>query len=304
MLERSIALLLIDDDEVDRKAVSRALRAFRLHYEARDGRSGIALAKSKAFDCILLDYNLPDMTDLELLDLLRNDDGIAVPVIILTGSGNEDVAVEVMKRGAHDYLRKSLLGPEMLVRAVDSAIEKSSLLHRLDEANHELHRLAHYDSLTGLGNRNLFYEHLPRAIAVARRTGSSFPLLFMDLNAFKVANDAFGHEAGDAVLTSVGSRLRAISRAADVYFRVGGDEFTAVLHAGSDGAAAARRIVAAVAEPFQFGANVLAVGVSVGVANYPADGENTEALVGSADGAMYRAKKAEIGWATASDALN
>jgi diguanylate cyclase (GGDEF)-like protein len=304
MPERSIVLLLIDDDEVDRKAVSRTLSPFRLKYElheAGDGRSGIALARSKAFDCIVLDYNLPDMNGLELLDRLRNDEGIVVPVVILTGSGNEDVAVEAMKRGANDYIRKSHLEPGMLSRAVDNAILKSSLQHKLVEANHALHRLALYDSLTGLGNRNLFYEHLPRAISLARHEGASFPLLFMDLNAFKVANDAFGHEAGDAVLTGIGSRLRAISRAADVYFRIGGDEFTAILHAGSDGSAAARRIVGAVAEPFQFGTTALAVGVSVGVANYPADGEDAEALVGSADDAMYRAKKAELGWAAASD---
>ena len=304
MLERSILLLLVDDDDVDRKAVSRALSPFRLKYElhqARDGRSGVALARSKAFDCIVLDYNLPDMTGIELLDQLRNDEGVVAPVIILTGSGNEDVAVEAMKHGAQDYLRKSLLQPEMLSRAVDNAIAKTSLQNKIVEANHDLRRLALYDTLTGIGNRNLFFEHLPRAISVALRDGSTFPLLFMDLNAFKAANDTFGHEAGDAVLTGMGSRLRSISRAADVYFRIGGDEFTAILHAGSDGAAAARRIVVAAAEPFQFGATELAVGVSVGVAYYPADGKNVEALLGAADEAMYRAKKAEIGWTAASD---
>jgi diguanylate cyclase (GGDEF)-like protein len=304
MLDRSIVLLLIDDDDVDRKAVLRALSPFELKYEmheASDGRSGIALARSKTFDCIVVDYNLPDMNGLELLDQLRNEEGIVVPVVILTGSGNEDVAVASMKRGAQDYLRKSLLEPEMLARAVDNAIVTSSLQHKLAVANHELQRLALYDGLTGLGNRNLFFEHLPRAIAISLRERSSFPLLFMDLNAFKVANDSFGHEAGDAVLRGIGARLLAASRAADGYFRIGGDEFTAILHAGSDGAAAAHRIVTAIAEPFRFGENVLSVGVSIGVANYPADGEDAEALVGSADGAMYRAKKAEIGWATASD---
>jgi diguanylate cyclase (GGDEF)-like protein len=303
-LDRSIILLLIDDDAVDRKAVLRALSPFRMKYElheASDGHTGIALARSKTFDCIVLDYNLPDMNGLELLDQLRNDEGILVPVVILTGSGNEEVAVESMKRGAHDYIRKSVLEPEMLSRAVDNAIAKSSQQHKLVVAHHELHRKALYDGLTGLGNRNLFFEHLTLAIAVARREGSSFPLLFMDLNAFKEANDSFGHEAGDAILTAIGSRLLAISRSADVYFRIGGDEFTAILHAGSDGGAAARRVVVAVAEPFRLGTTVLDVGISIGVANFPADGDDAEALIGSADGAMYRAKKAEIGWASASD---
>jgi diguanylate cyclase (GGDEF)-like protein len=299
-----IVLLLIDDDDVDRKAVSRALKTFRSTYElreARDGRTGLELAKSGSFDCILMDYNLPDMTGFELLDAFRTA-GIVVPIVILTGSGNEAVAVEAMKRGAHDYLRKSHLGADLLARSIENAIEKSSLQRKLVEAHEKLERLALYDGLTGLGNRNLFYHHLPLAIAIAEREGSTFPLLFMDLDRFKAANDAFGHEGGDAILAGVGIRLREISRGADVFFRLGGDEFTAILHPGSDGEAAARRIIAAVAQPFQFGMQTLDVGISVGVANYPSDGTNPKALVGSADGAMYKAKKAELGWARAAGA--
>jgi diguanylate cyclase (GGDEF)-like protein len=294
-------LLLIDDDDVDRKAVSRALRSFRSRYdlrEARDGSTGLALARSRPFDCILVDYNLPDMTGFELLDELHKA-GIVAPIVILTGSGNEAVAVEAMKRGAHDYLQKSHLEPEILARTVDNAVEKSSLQRKLIEAHQNVERLALYDGLTGLGNRNLFYYHLPVAIAISEREGSTFPLLFMDLDRFKNANDAFGHEAGDAILTGVGYRLREMSRGADAFFRVGGDEFTAILHPSSDGAAAARRIVAAVAQPFQFGTHALKVGISVGVASYPADGADAKALVASADGAMYKAKKAGLGWTAA-----
>jgi len=298
---RALTLLLIDDDDVDRKAVSRALRSFRSHYdlqEAPDARSGILLARSQSFDCILLDYNLPDMNGFDLIDELRAA-GILTPIVVLTGSGNEAVAVDAMKRGAHDYLRKSHLGPEMLTRAIDNAIDKGSLQRKLVDAHDKLERLALYDALTGLGNRNLFYHQLPRAIAIAQRERSSFPLLFMDLDRFKEANDAFGHEAGDAILAIIGSRLQEISRTADVYFRLGGDEFTAILHSGSDGGTAARRIIAAVSRPIQFETQMLDVSVSVGVANYPADGTNAKTLVGSADGAMYKAKKSNLGWASA-----
>jgi diguanylate cyclase (GGDEF)-like protein len=92
-----------------------------------------------------------------------------------------------------------------------------------------------------------------------------------------------------------------MSRGADAFFRIGGDEFTAILHPGSDGAAAARRIVAAIGQPFEFGAPSLDIGISVGVADYPVHGANVLDLVRSADGAMYKAKKARLGWAAADD---
>jgi diguanylate cyclase (GGDEF)-like protein len=152
--------------------------------------------------------------------------------------------------------------------------------------------LALYDTLTGLGNRNLFHIELARAVAVSQRKTTSFFLVMMDLDKFKTANDTFGHEAGDAILAAVGRRLRDNARAADTYFRLGGDEFVAILDAGSDGSAAARRITSALAEPIPFGSHTLVVQVSIGLAAYLVDGENPQDLIQAADAAMYDAKKA------------
>jgi diguanylate cyclase (GGDEF)-like protein len=290
-----IALLVVDDDELDRKAVARAVKALGSGYEmqeARDGRQGVELAIARTFDCILVDYNLPDMNGLDLLVELRERLDVTVPIVMLTGSGNESIAVEAMKRGAQDYLPKSQLGPESLFRVVSNAIEKCMLQTKLARAQQDLERLALYDPLTGLGNRHLFHIELARAVAVAQRKNTPFSLLMMDLDKFKMANDTFGHEAGDAILTAIGSRLRDNARAADTYFRFGGDEFVAILDAGSDGNSAAQRITSAVAEPVSFGAHALAVEVSIGLAVYPADGENPQDLIHAADAAMYEAKNA------------
>ena len=291
----TLALLVIDDDELDRKAVARAVKALGKGYEmqeARDGRQGVAFATAREFDCILLDYHLPDIDGLDLLVELRDRLGVIAPIVILTGSGNESVAVEAMKRGAHDYLPKSQLSPESLLRVVSNTIEKCSLQRRLAEAQQDLKRLALYDTLTGLGNRNLFHIELARAVAVSQRKTTSFSLVMMDLDKFKTANDTFGHEAGDAILAAVGRRLRDNARAADAYFRLGGDEFVAILDAGSDGSAAARRITSALAELIPFGCHALTVEVSIGLATYHADGENAQDLIRVADAAMYAAKKA------------
>jgi diguanylate cyclase (GGDEF)-like protein len=290
-----ISLLVIDDDELDRKAVARAVKVLGTDYEmheARDGRQGVELATAQTFDCILLDYQLPDMDGLDVLIQLRDQLGVTAPIVMLTGSGNEAVAVEAMKRGAHDYLPKSQLGHETLFRVVSNAIEKYSLQKKLGEAQEHLNRLALYDPLTGLGNRNLFHIELARAVAVSQRKTTSFTLVMMDLDKFKTANDTFGHEAGDAILAVIGRRLRDNARAADIYFRLGGDEFIAILDVGSDGSAAARRIISAVAEPIPFGSHALAVEVSIGLASYPADGENAQDLMRAADAAMYEAKNA------------
>jgi diguanylate cyclase (GGDEF)-like protein len=286
-------LLVIDDDVLDRKAVARALKGLGNDYEmleAPDGRAGLALALQQPFDCILIDYNLPDMNGLQLLDQLRAQRSLAAPIVMLTGVGNEFVAVEAMKRGAYDYLPKAELGSETLYRVVTNAIEKNLLQTKLLEAQEKLERLALFDQLTGLGNRNLFHLELPRAVMVAQRKKTSFVLLVMDLNRFKIINDRLGHAAGDAILAAVGARLRAITRASDSCFRFGGDEFTAILDSSSDGQIVAQRIVRAIAEPILFGEEVLTVGVSIGMATYPTDAGDAQDLIRVADAAMYEVK--------------
>jgi diguanylate cyclase (GGDEF)-like protein len=293
----AIAILVIDDDALDRKAVARAIEklgpGYELH-EADDGPGGVERALATTFDCILVDYNMPGMNGLEILIKLREELKVTTPIIMLTGSGNELVAVEAMKRGASDYLPKEQLGPVSLLRVVSNAIERRALQKSTEEAQLALKQLAMYDSLTGLGNRNLFHIQLERAVGVSRRKNMSFVLLMMDLDKFKAINDTFGHEAGDAILAAVGLRLRGMSRVADAYFRMGGDEFTAILDVGSDGDAAARRIVAAIAEPVPFGRHALAVEISIGMARFPADGGEPLKLIRAADAAMYGAKKSYV----------
>jgi diguanylate cyclase (GGDEF)-like protein len=213
---------------------------------------------------------------------------------VMTGSGNETIAVEAMKRGAQDYLPKAQLEPAILARVVGNAIDKTSLQKELAQSQQNLKRLALYDALTGLGNRNLYNIEIARSVALAKRKGTSFVLLMMDLDKFKAVNDDFGHEAGDAVLAEVGRRLRQIARASDAYFRIGGDEFTAILDAGSDGRAVTERITTSVAAPVLFERHALVVAVSVGMAKFPVDGRNVNDLIRVADAAMYGAKKSDV----------
>jgi diguanylate cyclase (GGDEF)-like protein len=162
------------------------------------------------------------------------------------------------------------------------------------EAEARIRHMAHHDALTDLPNRVFFRDRLAQALARARREGEAVAVLCLDLDRFKEVNDTLGHAAGDQLLEAVADRLRADVREADTIARLGGDEFAVVQTAltqpgGAD--ALSRRIVEALSRPFDLGGNVLAsVGASVGVALYPADGEDPDRLLRRADLALYRAK--------------
>ncbi|MCB1776364.1 MAG: diguanylate cyclase [Candidatus Competibacteraceae bacterium] len=160
-------------------------------------------------------------------------------------------------------------------------------------------RLANFDSLTGLPNRNLFFEHLRKSLQQSRRQWRLLALLLIDLDGFKEVNDTFGHDMGDELLRQVAERLRQCVRVTDTAARLGGDEFTVVLtdlEQADAAEAVARKVVASLAEPMQLGKVSATVTASVGIALYrpewPANLEQAMSLLRRADAAMYEAKRA------------
>jgi diguanylate cyclase (GGDEF)-like protein len=156
----------------------------------------------------------------------------------------------------------------------------------------ELEHLAMHDALTGLANRNRFGDVLADRLDRAMPT----TVLLMDIDDFKMVNDSLGHDVGDALLVQVAHRLHAHSRGSDLVARLGGDEF-AVMVPASDGDGAAQRFLAALAEPFRVGEDILLANASVGVA--PAEpGATVDDVLSNADIAMYAAKaEGKSGWA-------
>ena len=160
------------------------------------------------------------------------------------------------------------------------------------EADAQLGYMAQHDALTGLPNRLLFQSRLQEELIRSRR-GASFALLCLDLDAFKDVNDSFGHPVGDMLLQAVTDRLRQETRETDTVARLGGDEF-AIIQAGAEqpGAAIAlaERLVLRLAEPFDLDIHEAAIGVSIGIAMLPGDGEDADTALKNADLALYRAK--------------
>lgn len=162
--------------------------------------------------------------------------------------------------------------------------------HALEE---RLRVLSSCDPLTGLANHGEFSRRLDDSIARAKRLGSRFAVMFLDLDGFKAVNDHLGHQAGDHLLCTVAARLKTLLREVDVVARMGGDEFTLILEKADCAAAAetiARKVIDSICQPVECGGEQVTVSASVGVALYPHDATTARELLTLSDGAMYRAK--------------
>jgi diguanylate cyclase (GGDEF)-like protein len=156
--------------------------------------------------------------------------------------------------------------------------------------------MANQDALTGLPNRALIRDRFAQAAARAQRQGTWATVAFVDVDNFKRVNDSLGHSAGDGLLKVVASRMVACVKSTDTVVRQGGDEFVILLADHLKSAdllvATLQRIRAALAAPIHLDGRTFCVTCSFGVANYPDDGTDIDALLASADAAMYRAKEA------------
>jgi len=152
---------------------------------------------------------------------------------------------------------------------------------------------AEHDTLTGLANQVRLRHELDSALARAERDGGRVAVLYLDLDGFKLINDTFGHDVGDALLVAVAQRLTGVRRAGELVARIGGDELVMVAESFPPGfeGRIAERVLGALNAPLQAGGRTLRVGLSIGVAVYPDHASNTEGLLRAADEAMYEAKR-------------
>ncbi len=183
-------------------------------------------------------------------------------------------------------MREAASGQLRLIVAVQD-------ISRRKEAEEALLRMASHDALTGLPNRLLLQDRLAQAIAQAQRARKQVGVMFVDLDRFKHINDSLGHEAGDRLIVEIARRLGAALRESDTVARQGGDEFVVVLAdiAGPDDAArVAAKLLDNLARPLTLCGHEVFPSGSIGIAMYPQDGRDSEALLKAADSAMYRAK--------------
>jgi diguanylate cyclase (GGDEF)-like protein len=282
-------VLLIEDNPGDARLILEMIREdpnapFLLHTAERLS-SGLEHLAGGETGLVLLDLSLPDSMGLETFARVYAHSP-TVPIIVLTGNDDQKVALSAVKGGAQDYLVKSRLDRELLLRSMQYSIERKRYQVQLEHQ-------ANYDALTGLPNRNLLHDRLRQAV-YSQREKRAIAVVFMDLDHFKFVNDSLGHSTGDLLLKAMGERLRTVLREGDTVGRVGGDEFVLILNDQSNEEIiyrAMQRIVAKVSEPLTIEGKELYVSCSAGISIYPQDGRDVDTLLKNADAAMYRAKE-------------
>lgn len=169
----------------------------------------------------------------------------------------------------------------------------NNLVTRLRAQKDELERMAWYDALTGLPNRNLLFQRLDDLVGRAENGRAALFLAVVDLDGFKQVNDTFGHHAGDELLRQVAVRFRHAVRRGDTVARTGGDEFILLLTDPDPAAceAVCQRILEALTQPYRLPDRDIKIGASLGLARFPHDGRDTAVLTRKADQAMYEAKR-------------
>lgn len=263
-------------DEFDPPPSPRKLDSGTLSAEVI--RSGRALLITPSNSAELLEGELPyaGRDSLDWLGVpLTTPNGVIGAIVVQSYSGDVRYTVE----------HQALL--QFVSHQIAVAIERKQNATWLQY-------IAAHDVLTDLPNRELFYDRLDTALAVARRDHERLSVLYIDLDRFKQANDTFGHEAGDALLCETARRIRGCLREADTVGRLGGDEFAVLLHGihrPEDASAVAEKICDALRQPFEIGDHCLEISSSIGIAVYPEHGDDRKQLMRYADAAMYEAKK-------------
>lgn len=290
----AIKILNVEDDDDDADILARALeraegREYQLHRTSSLAEMPGAIAQTKP-DLILLDLHLPDARGADTVHGAMRY-AADIPVLVLTGSGSEQMGQSSIDLGVQDFIPKAELFSTHLSRSIDYAIRRK-------QKQRDVEQNALRDSLTGLNNRAGLMQSLLGATARARRQGGGFAVAFLDLDGFKAINDIYGHAAGDEVLVTVAKRAQAIARANDTLCRLGGDEFVFVLDGSCTRAKArqgASRFSAVISKPIVLnrdGASPhVSVSASFGLAVCPKDSFDPEELLSIADHAMYDNKR-------------
>jgi len=292
-VKKLLRVLIVEDSEDDTLLLLRQLQkgGYQTEYLRVDNRR--VLKKTlldKNWDIIITDHNMPDFDSSTALGVIKKLN-LDIPVIIVSGSIGEDVAVDAMRAGAHDYIMKDNLA--RLVPAIERELREVAIRHSQRAAEAAIEYLAFHDSLTGLVNRSEFERRLERAVSRVQKGKTVNALLYLDLDQFKIVNDTCGHSAGDELLKQLSALLHARIRGRDTLARLGGDEFCVLLENCSLKEA---KIIAddlrLLVNEFRFiwGDRFFSIGVSIGVVTIDKPGMSADELLSAADLACYAAK--------------
>jgi len=304
----SMRVLVVDDDMAIRTMVGEVLTDEGYDITlAASAEEALQMFRGGGYGLVLTDIRMGGMSGVELLKEIKLIDSIA-HVIVMTSYASIDSAVAVIKAGAYDYLIKPFEDLELVVSAVNRAMQSIRLIMEkevlvqtlkqkyaeLERANARLQEIAVRDGLTDLYNHRYFQEILSKELARSSRHNRDLSLLFLDVDDFKKYNDTHGHQLGDTLLKQLAHIIVDTMREGDVVARYGGEEFVVILPETDNAyAIQAADKLRKLVEEYSFRGEETQPGgkvtISLGVSSRVADC-TTASLIQRADQALYKAK--------------
>jgi len=313
-------LLIVDDDEAIRKLLAIMLEDQGYQtLSAPSGEMALAMVASQPPDLILLDAMMPGMDGYQVARHIKANVATAnIPIIMLSGLSEQSARLSGLEAGAEEVLSKPVANDELWLKVrnllrlkafgdhqvvhtlmLEQQLQKRTIdVERFRSAmgsDERLLKMANYDPLTGLPNRNLFYTTLQMGLTQAELRGWQLAVCTVDLNDFKSFNDVWGHLIGDQVLAEFCRRLSNCLNVSDTLGRMDGHELALILmiRKGQTGPKQiVDRIREVLREPFRVQEQDVTLTASIGIALYPDDGADAERLIKQASTAMNRAKQA------------
>ncbi|HTJ54909.1 MAG TPA: EAL domain-containing protein [Nitrosospira sp.] len=326
------SILVVDDRENNVELIRSMLRAagYVSVSFTTNPLDVCGLHRRNRYDLILLDLMMPKMDGFQVMEGLKEIEefkpGESLPVLVITAQAEHKK--RALQAGAKGFISKPFDRLEVLthirdaleIRLLQKVLQQSMAgLENMrskrtaplqeteelpgqpdgdpqrEEADRRLPQLAHYDALTNLPNRTLFYESLKKTIRQAEASLRIISVLYLDIDDFKNVNDTLGRAIGDEVLRQFSVRLLECLRVTDMVARLGGDEFGCILFtpdASGDAGVVASKIRESLRQPFEVQGNSIMLTASMGISIYPSDSLDPDTLVKNGDTAMYRSKKA------------
>lgn len=313
-------LLIVDDDEAIRKLLAIMLEDQGYQtLSAPSGEMALAMVASQPPDLILLDAMMPGMDGYQVARHIKANVATAnIPIIMLSGLSEQSARLSGLEAGAEEVLSKPVVNDELWLKVrnllrlkafgdhrvvhtlmLEQQLQKRTIdVERFRSAmgsDERLLKMANYDPMTGLPNRNLFYTTLQMGLTQAELRGWQLAVCTVDLNDFKSFNDVWGHLIGDQVLAEFCRRLSNCLNVSDTLGRMDGHELALILmiRKGQTGPKQiVDRIREVLREPFRVQEQDVTLTASIGIALYPDDGADAERLIKQASTAMNRAKQA------------
>jgi diguanylate cyclase (GGDEF)-like protein len=288
----AVRLLIVDDSEEDAYLLGIELGRERGSVATRRVDTAVSMREAlreSEWDMIIADDAMPGFSALEALGVAK-DSGKDVPFIIYSGTMNDRTAAMAMRQGVRDFVEKGDFG--RLVPTVERELKSAAVLKAVKRAESHVYRLAYYDDLTGLPNRNSFSERVGEFLA-GRQSGRA-AVIFVDIDNFMRLNNSFGYATGDALMRQVAGRLEKCAGGRVLLARFRGDEFgmfIADMGDRSEVELLMSGIQHSMAKPFAHDSLEFDMSVSMGVCLCPDDGADAATLITHAEGAMAQAKR-------------